>query len=69
MAPKKKTSTEIKDFKKLDKAELAAELLTARKELFTLTMKHSLGELKQSHLVRKARRTVAQISTFISQAI
>lgn len=69
MAPKKKTTTEPKNYKTLEKAELATELTSARKELFSLTMKHSMGELKQPHLVRKARRSVAQISTFLSQSI
>ena len=49
--------------------ELATELNSARKELFTLKMKHSLGELKQPHLIRQARRTVAQLSTELTPVL
>jgi large subunit ribosomal protein L29 len=65
----KKTTSEKKDIKNLDKAELHSELIATRKELFSLTMKHSLGELKQPHLIRKARRSVAQISTALSSSL
>ncbi len=66
---KKTSSKEKKDFKSLDKKELTLELTTARKELFTLTMKHSLGELKQPHLIREARRTVAKIATTLHTSL
>lgn len=69
MAKAKKTSKTPKDFKSLDRAELTTELMASRKELFSLRMKHSLGELKQPHLVRVARRSVAQISTALSSSI
>lgn len=69
MAPKKKTSTEKKDFSGLTPVELRAELENARKELFTLTMKHSLGELKQPHLIRTLRRNIAQISTALTPVL
>lgn len=63
---KAKKSTEKKDIKSLDKTELMNEIRSTQKELFTLSMKHSLGELKQPHLIRKARRTVAQLSTALN---
>jgi ribosomal protein L29 len=66
MAKAKKTTTEKKDLKSLDKTELMSELRSTQKELYTLQMKHSLGELKQPHQIRKARRTIAQISTALS---
>lgn len=66
MAKAKKTPTVEKDYKSLDVAELKSELRTTQKDLYTLHMKHSLGELKQPHLIRKARRTVAQISTALN---
>lgn len=69
MAKAKKTLKEVKDFKSLDRTELISELTTARKELFSLGMKHSLGELKQPHLIRKARRTVAMISTSLHASL
>ncbi len=61
MAPKKTTSkkapesTELKsisDLKSLDRTELSQELESARRELYILTMKKNLGELKQSHVLK-----------------
>ncbi len=69
MVKAKKTSKVTKDFKSLDTVELSKELTTARKELFSLRMKHSVGELKQPHLVRVARRNIAQISTALYSSI
>lgn len=76
MAPKKKTaaiasltSKSLGDLKSLNKAELTTELQSARKELYVLTMKKELGELKQSHLMKKSRKYIAQISTFLTSAV
>jgi ribosomal protein L29 len=74
MAKAKKTSSqsEVKDIQTLrdmDRLGLMSELQSARKSLFVLEMKHSLGELKQPHLVRHARRYIAQISTFLTSAL
>jgi ribosomal protein L29 len=66
MAKAKKTTSEKKDLSTLDVTELRSELLTARKEHFSLSMKHSLGELKQPHLLRVSRKNIAQLSTAIS---
>ncbi len=63
---KAKKSTEKKDVKSLDRTELMNEIRSTQKELYTLTMKHSLGELKQPHLIRKARKNVAQLSTALN---
>lgn len=64
--PAKKTAPAKKDLKSLDRTELLTELMTARKELYTLSMKHSNGELKQPHLIRQKRRAIAQISTSLT---
>ncbi len=76
MAPKKKATAQITgttkslvDLKALSKSELKTELTTARRDLYILTMKKELGELKQSHLMKKARKYIAQISTFITSAV
>ncbi len=74
MAPKKKSSTpatgsvhkSLADLKNLEKVDLQAELDMARKEQYVLTMKKELGELKQTHLVKKGRKYIAQISTCLS---
>jgi len=75
MAPKKKTTSatltakSLGDLKSLNKAELTTELQAAQKELYVLTMKKELGELKQSHLMKKSRKYIAQISTFLTSAV
>ena len=76
MAPKKKATSQtsgeqkaLADLKILSKAELLSELQAARKNLYILTMKKELGELKQSHVMKKARKYIAQISTFLTSAV
>ena len=77
MAPKKKTSKtlvasklkSLSDLKTLDRSDLARELESARRELYILTMKKNLGELKQPHVLKGQRRYIAQISTFLTSSI
>jgi ribosomal protein L29 len=75
MAPKKKTATSssriktLEELKTLDRTSLQAELQTARRDLYVLTMKKELGELKQSHLMKKGRKYIAQISTFLTSTL
>ena len=76
MAPKKKATSQtsgeqksLADLKNLSKTELLSELQTARRDLYVLTMKKELGELKQSHVMKKARKYIAQISTFLTSAV
>ncbi len=57
--PAKKTTT-----KKVAAPKAAAKEVTGlrglRSELFSLNMKHALGELKEVHKLRKARRDIAR---------
>ncbi|MFZ2255616.1 MAG: 50S ribosomal protein L29 [Patescibacteria group bacterium] len=76
MAPKKKATAQVTgttkslvDLKALTKSELQTELTSARRDLYILTMKKELGELKQSHLMKQSRKYIAQISTFITSAV
>ncbi len=76
MAPKKKSTSSstftqkpLSELKAMNKAELTAELLEARKELYVLNMKKELGEVKQTHLLKNSRRYVAQISTFLTSTL
>ena len=66
----KKTSVTSKketvSYATLSREELATEIATAHRDLFALRMKHSIGELKQPHLIRAKRRMIAQMSTSIS---
>ena len=81
MATKKTTSTKktkapasslhkaLTDLRVLDQSELQTELNGARRELYILTMKQQLGELKQTHQLRAQRKYIAQVSTFLTTAI
>jgi ribosomal protein L29 len=75
MAPKKKTATSssgtktLEELKTLDRTSLQAELQNARRDLYVLTMKKELGELKQSHLMKRGRKYIAQISTFLTSTL
>ena len=56
----------VDELKALEKSQLLAELAKAQKELFVLTMKKDLGELKQTHLIRAMRKDIARISFVIT---
>ena len=70
--PTKKTTTPAKKpTKKVAAPKAAAKEVTGlkglRAELFSLKMKHALGELKEVHKLRKARRDVARHITTLHQ--
>jgi len=54
---------EIKDLRKLELSDLRKELVDSKKQLFELTMKLELNELKQTHLIKPLRRYIAAINT------
>lgn len=71
MAKAKKTTSQAEaknllTLRDMDRSTLLGELQSARKSLFVLEMKHSLGELKQPHLLKGARKYIAQISTCLT---
>lgn len=63
------TNSRVAELKTLDRAALLTKLADARKELFVLTMKKDLGELKQTHMIRATRKEIARISTFLSSSL
>ena len=56
----------IKDFKTMKLEDLKTELLANRKLLFESNFKHKMGQLKESHSLKEARRNIARIKTEIS---
>tara|TARA_B110000003_G_scaffold156830_1_gene157286 strand:- start:64 stop:264 length:201 start_codon:yes stop_codon:yes gene_type:complete len=56
----------IKDFKTMKLEDLKAELMANRKLLFESNFKHKMGQLKESHSLKEARRNIARIKTEIS---
>ena len=53
----------IKDFKKMKLDVLKTELIAYRKLLFENNFKHKMGQLKESHTLKEARKNIARIKT------
>ena len=51
--------------KNMSLEDLRLELKTAKKELYILNMKHSLKELKQTHIIRLYKKYIARVTTFL----
>ena len=56
----------IKDFKTMKLEDLKTELMANRKLLFESNFKHRMGQLKESHSLKQARRNIARIKTEIN---
>jgi len=54
---------ETAELRKLDSKSLKEELTIKSKKLYELSMKKSLGELKQTHLIKALRRYIARVKT------
>lgn len=64
---KKATATkELDALKALSVEDLRKELAKAEKEAYLLSVKHQSNELKQPHLIRKARRGIAQMKMILA---
>jgi ribosomal protein L29 len=54
---------EVSKLRDMSSEDLVKEDKRASKDLFVLTMKLKVGELKQTHLVKALRRYIAKINT------
>ena len=52
-----------KDFKTMKIEDLKTELIANRKLLFESNFKHKMGQLKESHTLKEARKNIARIKT------
>lgn len=68
-APASALHKTLTDLRGLDRSELQTELESARRELYILSMKQQLGELKQTHQMKAQRKYIAQVSTFLTSAV
>lgn len=57
---------EVSKLRDMSTEDLNKEEKRASKDLFVLTMKLKVGELKQTHLVKALRRYIAQINTVVA---
>lgn len=57
----------VNTLRKKNVNELRAELSHLLREKFNLRMQSTSGKLKQSHLLKQVKKTIAQIKTLLSE--
>ena len=62
-----KTNKYVEDLKKKSDAELAHELVDAKKELFNLRFQNATNQLDNTARIKEVRRNIARIQTVITQ--
>ena len=62
-----KSSKFVEEVKTKSDAELAAELVAAKKELFNLRFQNATNQLDNTARIKEVRRNIARIQTVIAQ--
>ncbi len=62
-----KTNKYLEDLNKKSEAELAQELVDAKKELFNLRFQNATNQLDNTARIKDVRRNIARIQTVITQ--
>ena len=62
-----KTSKYVEDLKAKSAAELAEDLVAAKKELFNLRFQNATNQLDNTSRIKEVRRNIARIQTVISE--
>ena len=57
------------ELKKMTTDELQTELLSLRKDQFTLRMKKANGSLDKTHLVTIVRKAIARVKTIMTEKV
>ena len=63
-----KTKKFVEDLKNMSVAELNAQLVDAKKELFNLGFQNATNQLDNTGRIREVRRNIARIQTVITEA-
>ena len=63
-----KTKKFVEDLKNRSVAELNAQLVDAKKELFNLRFQNATNQLDNTGRIREVRRNIARIQTVITEA-
>lgn len=63
-----KSKKYIEDLKNASVAELNAQLVEAKKELFNLRFQNATNQLENTARIKEVRRNIARIQTFITAA-
>lgn len=58
----------VEDLRTKSAAELAQELVAAKKELFNLRFQNATNQLDNTSRIKEVRRNIARIQTMITQA-
>ena len=58
---------ELKKMREMTEAELNAELMKMKKDLFNLRFQHVTGQLENPILLRETRRDIARVKTIIRE--
>ena len=61
-----KTNKYVEDLKKKSAADLAQELVAAKKELFNLRFQNATNQLDNTARIKEVRRNIARIQTVIT---
>ena len=61
-----KTNKYVEDLKNASVAELNAQLVEAKKELFNLRFQNATNQLENTARIKKVRRNIARIQTMIT---
>ena len=62
-----KTNKYVEDLQKKSEAELAQELVDAKKELFNLRFQNATNQLDNTARIKEVRKNIARIQTIITQ--
>ncbi|MBD5479450.1 MAG: 50S ribosomal protein L29 [Lachnospiraceae bacterium] len=62
-----KTSKYVEDLRNKSEAELANELVAAKKELFNLRFQNATNQLDNTARIKEVRKNIARIQTIMTQ--
>ena len=62
-----KTNKYVEDLKTKSAAELAEDLVAAKKELFNLRFQNATNQLDNTSRIKEVRRNIARIQTVITE--
>ena len=62
-----KTSAYLEELKTLSVADLKAQLVDAKKELFNLRFQNATNQLDNTSRIKEVRKNIARIQTVITQ--
>ena len=62
-----KTNKYVEDLKAKSAAELAQDLVAAKKELFNLRFQNATNQLDNTARIKEVRKNIARIQTIITQ--